>query len=420
MTVNLDINTLSEIYSDQLFFELTSSDREFAFTQVIKEDYPNDSAYWNAYVNQLCLNKFIAYVDSELDLQQTLSVWPNQQDLAPFWSTLNGCVLCIGRMRLALIPSQTSDMTEFRVQRELLDLAPWASHCFMAIQVNLDHGWLQVWGYSTHQQFREFGIYDSIDETYSLPIEEITEDLSVFWVTQELSPAPNLIIDTLPELSQTQSEQLLVKLAAEKDYSPRLRLPFEQWGAFISDEQSMRQLYHQRLQNGAVLSNELAAQLSTMTHDLGQWLQQGLSAGWQTFDDIFSVPSNNMAFALRNNQSTTRGIAIEGVKLIDLGVQLGHQSVALVVGITPLEENRMGIQVQLLPSDGQNYLPNGVKLSLLSRSKKVLQESSARNQDTLMQLKRFSCPESKGFLVRIALGEFELTETFRISPMVEA
>ena len=419
MVVKLDIDALSEIYSDQLFFELTPGNQELAFTQVRKGDYPNDSAYWNAYVNQLCLNKFITYIDSELDFKQSPSVWSYQNGLAPFWSIVNGCVLCLDGMRLALIPVQTSDMTEFRVQREWLDLTSWASHYFMAIQVNLDDGWLQVWGYSTHQQFREFGVYDPIDETYSLPIEEITEDLSVFWVTQELSPTPNLIIDALPELSQSQAEKLLVKLAAEKEYSPRLQLPFEQWGAFISNEQYLQKLYHRRLQSDVAQSNELVSQLTAMVNDLGQWLQQGLSTGWQAFDEVFSAPSDNMAFALRHNQATTRGIAIEGVKLIDLGVQLGHQSVALVVGITPMEEKRMGVQVQLLPSDGHNYLPTGVKLSLLSKSSKVLQESVARYQDTLMQLKRFSCPESKGFLVRIALGEFELIETFEIKPRAD-
>ena len=255
MTVKLDIDALSEIYSDQLFFELTSSDQELAFTQVRNEDYPNDSAYWNAYVNQLCLNKFIAYIDSELDLKQLPSVWPNQQSLAPFWSIVDGCVLCLGDMRLVLIPSQTLDMTEFRVQREWLDVASWSGHCFVAIQVNLDDGWLQVWGYSIHQQFREFGVYDPVDETYSLPIEEVTEDLSVFWVTQELSPTPNLIIDNLPELSRDTAEELLIQLAEEKEYSPRLQLPFEQWGAFISNEQCLRKLYHRRLQGGAVQSN---------------------------------------------------------------------------------------------------------------------------------------------------------------------
>ena len=79
-------------------------------------------------------------------------------------------------------------------------------------------------------------------------------------------------------------------------------------------------------------------------HDVDAWqvLRQGTALGWNALNEVFDVPAGNMALAFRQSPGSSREIRVEGVKLIDLGMQLGQQTVALVVGITAMAENRMG------------------------------------------------------------------------------
>ncbi|MGF1479202.1 MAG: DUF1822 family protein [Cyanophyceae cyanobacterium] len=119
-----------------------------------------------------------------------------------------------------------------------------------------------------------------------------------------------------------------------------------------------------------------------------------------------------MALAYSFRHDSSGRLSVEGVKLIDLGVQLGHQSVVLLVGLTPEADQRVSVRVQLHPAGGQATLPPDIKLALLSPSSKVLQELRARSQDNLVQLKRFTCPVGQRFSIQVALGDFSLTEEF--------
>ena len=49
----------------------------------------------------------------------------------------------------------------------------------------------------------------------------------------------------------------------------------------------------------------------------------------------------------------------KGGKIIDLGMQLGDHTVAMIVTITPEEKDseKSGIQIQLFPTRGERYLP---------------------------------------------------------------
>lgn len=416
--MKFSIDELLEIYEEQLFFELTSVDKERVLEYIKPEQYPNQSAYQNACLNWLCLDRFMSYIESEPDLQEKPVVWPSLENLPLVWSIVNGTALVFSKTRLVLIPIQDWDINELRVPREWIDVPAWASHGFVAMQVNLEDGWIQVWGYGTHQQFREVGQYDSLDETYSLPIEVITENLASLWVEKEYVESSYLATSDFPSIPEARVSALLAKLEQSSYYSPRLDYPFEQWGALISDPRWLQQLYHHCLHAQEVADEMLDSQVTDLVNDLGTWLHKNFQAGWQAFDNIFGRPSNNVAFAFRQARSNSRDILVERVKLIDLGVQLGYQSVALVVGITAIEQNRMGIQVQLLPTGHQNYLPFGVKLTLLSQVNKILQESTARYQDNLIQLKRFSCLEGKEFKVQVSLGEASVIEVFAVRPLV--
>ena len=123
--------------------------------------------------------------------------------------------------------------------------------------------------------------------------------------------------------------------------------------------------------------------------------------------------TGNLAFAFRQNDAS-RELTVEAAKIIDLGMQLGNKSVALLIGLTREYDNNIGVRIQLHPAAGETYLPQNIKLGLRSRSGKVLQELESRSQDNLIQLKRFTCPIGKKFSVEVALGDCSIIEDFTI------
>lgn len=398
---------LALICTDQLFLDFSVPEREEVWQQTESTSYSNASARWNAYLNCLCLNTFLTYLESEPDLHSKPQVWPQRSELPSFWQVVNGTAIELDKTRLVLIPSEDSEFAELCVQREWVDIPDWAGNYYLAVELNLSACWMRVCGYATHQQLRDEGKYDCIDESYSLETEDLIEDLSVLSAVQELYQSTIPEVEPLPILSTSQAQTLLENLSRDTTYSPRLDVPFSQWGALIAQSQWRQALYSQQHRK------EIAAPSQTSIN-LGQWLQEVFEAGWLSLDAFLNTDSGNLALSFRQGKPTTRKVTVEGVKLIDLGMQLGNKSVALLVGLTPEIEPKVGICVQLHPTGGQSYLPPNINLALLSKTGKILQELQSRSQDNLIQLKRFTCTRGKLFSIRIALDSFSITENFVI------
>ncbi|NES85449.1 MAG: DUF1822 family protein [Moorea sp. SIO2B7] len=412
----LTLDDLSLIYPEQLLIAFSEEEREKAWQKSHKQSYSNAAARWNAYLNSLCLNVFLTYLEKEADLQETAKVLPNIDELPSFAGIVNGTAIQLGETRLILIPGEQNNFTEFRVQREWVELPNWVGNYYLALDLNLEACWLRVWGYATHQQLIDEGRYDRMDETYSLDADELIEDLSIMWTARELYPRQTPKVKPIPTLSSSEAEALLDQLSQQTPYSPRLDVSFSQWGALIANDNWRRKLYQRRQQQVAT-----EKKFST-TINLGQWFQEVFEAGWQSLDALLNTDSANYAYGFRNRHSAIkeeRNVSVEGAKLIDLGMKLGNQSVVLLVGLTQETKQRIGIRVQLYPTGGQTYLPSKIKLALLSPSGAMLQESIARTQDNLIQLKRFTCPTGKNFSLQVALDDFSITEDFKIDSLYE-
>ena len=89
--------------------------------------------------------------------------------------------------------------------------------------------------------------------------------------------------------------------------------------------------------------------------NLSQWYLDLFETGWQSLEAIFSG-IDQRKFACRNVSSFGKA-GIARAKLIDLGLQLGSQSVALLVAIAPYPDKKIEIFVQLHPAEGEAYLP---------------------------------------------------------------
>lgn len=306
------------------------------------------------------------------------------------------------------------DLEELCVPQEWVDIPSFAADYYLAVQVNLeadeDERWMSVCGFATHRQLKNVGFLNWRDRTYVLPAENLTTNLMVMQVTLGLQMQSE--IPALPRLSSPDAKKLLEILGDSSIYSPRLRVdvPFEQWAALLDNEEWRHQLYHRRIGRLAVAPH------TTVVNNLNHWFQNIFEEGWQSVNAILNPESSKLATAFRQRKVASQGVDVERIKLIDLGMQLGNQSVALLVGLVREDEYNVSIRVQLHPACGQTYLPPNIRLALLSPKGATLQEFTSRSQDYFIQLKRFTCPTGKSFSIQAAINNFSITEDFIISP----
>jgi Protein of unknown function (DUF1822) len=119
---------------------------------------------------------------------------------------------------------------------------------------------------------------------------------------------------------------------------------------------------------------------------------------WATVESLWQLDPGNPAAGGRR------------VKVMDFGMQVAGEAVALAVAIVPQGE-AMAVLLQVYPTGDAAYLPEDLQLILLDESGQVLREIQARPADIYIQLK-LSGTIGERFSVRVALGESGLTENF--------
>ena len=156
-------------------------------------------------------------------------------------------------------------------------------------------------------------------------------------------------------------------------------------------------------------------QPTKMQVNLSQWFEQIFTDNWQSVEALLTRPENLafsfLAFGLRST-SRLGEASVQRAKLIDLGLQLANQSLALLVAIAPDVAPKVAILVQLHPTN-TDYLPPDIKLILLSNGS-TLQSIQSRSQDHYIQLKRFRVNPGECFDIQVAFGNVRVTESFTI------
>lgn len=161
--------------------------------------------------------------------------------------------------------------------------------------------------------------------------------------------------------------------------------------------------------------------------NLSQWFENVFEAGWQSLEALLGTNQENLAFSFRSASGLSER-QVKRAKLINLGLQLGSQSVALLValalakrdevqpaeGIAPEAEQKVSILVQIHPAGGETYLPPSLRLALLSEVGDILQDVQSRSQDNYIQLKGFRGNPGESFNIQVAFGDASMTETFEI------
>lgn len=404
----LKFDNLREIYSEYLWIDFSDEERQIAWHQAVNNNYnQNDVASHRAFVNRLCLNAFIKWLKDERDLLEKFRMLQLSEDLSQQCELVNGIDLKFDKFRLILVPSELSNPTEFRIPQEWVDIPNWAANYYLSVKLNIEEGWLRIGGFISHQQIREKAQYDSMDKTYSVKNCDLIADIDVMWLTQELCNPKQPQVKTLPSLSEFQARQIIEQLSKPTVYSPRLHISFAQWGAILSSPKYRTILYNQRIKHSQVNLMENAQEI---VHNLGLWFENIFDRGWRSADDLL-CSKNTKTFQFRSD-SVLNEVCVKGAKLIDLGMQLETKSVALLIGLSPQVDNKVGIRVQLYPASGETYLPDNVQLTLLSESGNALQSVESRSYDNYIQLKRFKLPLGKYFSIQVARKDIKIKENF--------
>lgn len=393
----LSFDDLVILDPDQLWLEFSPDEQRVVLYQSWSQAYSNDAARWRAYLNHLCLDVFQRWLAAEPDLPAPV-VWPQISELPSFWEIVNGTAITLGETRLVLIPSDAVNLEELRVPQEWVDIPSWAADYYLAIQLNLEEHWLRVSGYATHDQLKREGQFDPMDRTICLNQECLTEDLNILWVTQELFSRCQPAVKPLPTLSSATAATLLNQLS-QSAYSPRLDRPFEQWAALIANQNWREQLYQGR-QSASNRQQPISPMASV---NLSQWIQGIFAAGWQVVEELVA-PTAVLVPVAKGADTVQRAKQIN----------LGNCIVALVVTREPEANQEVSITIQVKPTDGQTTLPTNLQLSAFDQSETIYREVQAKHADPEIELPRLIGSPGESFSVKVALGDFSVTQDFVI------
>jgi hypothetical protein len=122
---------------------------------------------------------------------------------------------------------------------------------------------------------------------------------------------------------------------------------------------------------------------------------------WSVVESLWRIDPGNSAAGVRR------------IKLIDWGMQIAGEAVALAVALVPRENQSINVLLQVYPTGNNPYLPLNLALMLLDPSGKTLREVTARNTDVYIQLKLSGHPGEQ-FSVKITFGEASITEDFSL------
>jgi hypothetical protein len=405
-TIMLTINELAIALPQSIILELSDSDIAQAWTSA--QTYSYDGAKWTAYLNRLSLNALLPWLES-LGKVQT------DKDFDQIWEFVNGTRLFLDDKQIAIIPNNT-DIEEFCVPQEWIDIPTLSADYYLAVQVNPDDRYLRVWGFASHAQLKSSGQFNRYTRSYVLEQDEVLTELSAFEVCLELVTETTEIkaaIAPVSPLSSHDAEKLISHLARLSLYSPRLDVPFEQWGALMANPVWRQQLYTQRIDQ-AQTQQEVIRSVVPAAANLNQWFEDVFEAGWQTIDRLFPPGSPTFALAFRNGRGATSP-GIQRGKVIDLGIKLAGHSVALIVNLKQEPSQTKFIVLRVHPMGNSTHLPKGLKLVLLNEFNINECEAEARDADDYIQI-QFEANPGAHFSAKIFLAEASITTEKFVMP----
>lgn len=331
--------------SGQLYFDIPEAQKARLWEQ--SQSLATPVSRWNAYLNAIALEAVLPWLREE---GAARVIVPQSNQCKAFWELVNGTPVRMGghadARKLVLIPSEAIDLDELAVPQEWVDIPEWAADDYVAVQVNLDEGWVRLWGHASHQQLKAQGELDWSDRSYRLPQESLSGDLSLL----SLGFDPDLNVATaraelaaIQKLDLASANAMIERLGNPEQLQPRLAIPFERWSALV-----VHGGYRQRL---AERRWGLPEQRSVM-----DWMRSGLSAmaeqsGWRSAE-------MEPAMVGVRRLVTEKPVMVRSLTIDETSYELR------VSPLGELEENRWRVMLRSLEAGSQ--IPAGYVLRLLT------------------------------------------------------
>ena len=303
----LSLHKLSISYPNQLWLKITEEIQQKYWQR--SQLYSNPTSRCQAYLNELCLQTFMPWLEGWLE-EDNESNLIDKNYLADIWEFVNGTVINLGQTKIALIPSETTDIEEFDIPQEWVDIPQWQADYYLAVQVNLDlcdQAWMRVRGYVSYQKLKDKGEYEASDRSYYISEEDLEADITEILSYPEPVAQTKQELVTQTELSLATANQLLDRLGNSSVYYPRLAIPFPQWAMLVTNSQWRKKLSEKRNEPAQV------SPFSSQAVNLRQWLDQVVSTieeGWQTVETLF-IPLE--AIPVRGYQHTEETITKDAI-----------------------------------------------------------------------------------------------------------
>jgi len=383
-------STLSKI--TELWLEILPEQESNSWQS--SQNYANVHSRWRAYLNQLALDAFLSYLETEKNFK--FSVWPSKQTSAKFWELFNGSAITLGNKRIVLIPTEIFDDEELRIPQEWVDIAELAADYYLAVQVIPDQQSLRIWSYTSHLNLKQKANYDFRDRSYCLPAKDLIKNINVFWVSYELcrQEISQEVIQPVPEIMVNQAENLVQRLGSKEVIEPRLEIPFLTWAALLKQEQWRTQLCDLRL--GIEPNNSV---------HLSRWLENVFEAGWQTFEEIF--PHGSLAGGYRSNNKVS---GVKRAKYIEINP---NQGLILQIQVIQNPNRSSHVVIKLSPKRGERYLPANIELKLLYGTEDLIDMVRVPEGANLIK-KEINLTSGQSFSVKISLNNFIFREFFTV------
>lgn len=387
----LNIETLQEIESDSLWLEITPADIELARPN--PQLCSNPTSLNNAHLNQLCITKFREWlVDREIEHGLGVAA----DELTTIWDVVTGSAVKFRKTRLILIPTENLDRDELRVPQEWVDLPNWVGDYYVGVQIDLEAGAMNVWGFASHRSLRENGEYNHGDRTYSLDSGRLVTNLEILLMSAELALNERSSVAELPTRSLDSVLDAIEQLSIPSAYSPRLDLDFVEWGTILNNPNLRSQLHQTRLQRAEI--DRIPAPSFRLVDWVRQEFTNTIANGWQSWQPAQGI--------VRSTET------VERAKLIDLQIELRQATVVLLVGLIAESSERMRVIVQVHPTAPAQCLPPQLQLSYLDESGLSLRQVTARANDRLIQLPPYTCAIGTEFNLQLKLNDSRVIERF--------
>lgn len=164
------------------------------------------------------------------------------------------------------------------------------------------------------------------------------------------------------------------------------------------------------------IGKSVATSVQQASVHLSQWFQQQFTASWQAVEELLNPQNLAPAYRFRSVASaelTQNTPTVRRAKLIDLGIQINHCPLALIVELRPTTNQMTQVWLQVHPTQAQSFLPPDLRLTVVDESGATFLEAQSRAVDNYVQL-QFSGNPGERFGVQITLGSGRVLEEFVI------